>query len=80
MLIRQGVTSNRDVAKQGPTLKTVSTGECVFLEYLVLFAELHDCVTSAPHLIRGRLRRYNCGRWLMMTHLAVVNTGLLSEK
>lgn len=73
------MTFNFDVVKYGHALKTLSTGESVFLEYLVLFSELHDCVTSAPHLIRDRPSRYNRGRWLM-THLTTPNTGLLSEK
>lgn len=59
-------------------MKTLSTGEPVFLEYLALFSELHDCVTSASRLIRDQLSRYNHGIWL--SHLATVNTGLLSEK
>lgn len=65
------MTFNFDVAKYDHTLKTLGTGESVFLEYLVSFSELHDCVTSAPHLIRDRLSRYNRGRWLM-THLTTL--------
>lgn len=73
------MTFNFDVVKYGHTLKPLSTGESVFLEYLVLFSELHDCVTSDLRLICDRLSRCNCGRWLM-THLSTLNTGLLSEK
>lgn len=75
----KGVTFNLDIVKHSLALKGVSAGESVFLEYLVLFSELHDCVTSAAHLLRDQLRRYNCGRWLM-THLTTPNAGLLSEK
>lgn len=73
------MTFNFDVVKYGHTLKTLSTGESVFLEYLALFSELRDCVTSAPHLIRDQLSRYKRSRWLM-THLTTLNTGLLPEK
>lgn len=73
------MTFNFDVVKYSHTLKTLSTGESVFLEYLDLFSELHDCVTSASHLVRDQLSRYNHGIWLM-SHLTTVNTALLSEK